>query len=480
VTNYGIINENDYKENKILNLSLYDEKETITIDLGIEWKAYFNEKYNITIIELNEKDNIKNSLELDNNLFQDNIETNYINKSIYILHYLNGKDANVSYGLIDNIYKYNINHKCSIDKCSSGSPILNLQSKKVIGIHNEGSIKYNIGTLLKIPLNDFIKTKENIINIININNKEYKIDIKLGEGGFGKVKKVLNSSDNKYYAMKIINIKGETKEKIQTFEKEAEILSKFNCDNIVKYYDTFKDNNNIYILMEFCSGNNLRNFIDKNKNNKVSIGENIVYNIVKQICIGIKEIHNKKIVHRDLKPENIFINDNMIIKIGDFGISKQLDIYHTQITKNKEGSYDYIAPEIFYKGIYNEKSDIWSLGCIIYELCTLSFYNIDKTFNEMKKINSDIYNHKWQVLIDSLLQPDYNKRFDINQVNQFLENELKNIVNQNIIIGEILIKNKDMGEDIQIINSFENVKREYKWTDKDDDWKWENEKEIKE
>ena len=83
-------------------------------------------------------------------------------------------------------------------------------------------------------------------------------------------------------------------------------------------------------------------------------------------------------------------------------------------------------------------------------------------------------------IIDSLLQPDYNKRFDINQVNQFLENELKNIVNQNIIIGEILIKNKDMGEDIQIINSFENVKREYKWTDKDDDWKWENEKEIKE
>ena len=248
MTNYGIINENDYKENKILNLSLYDEKETITIDLGIEWKAYFNEKYNITIIELNEKDNIKNSLELDNNLFQDNIETNYINKSIYILHYLNGKDANVSYGLIDNIYKYNINHKCSIDKCSSGSPILNLQSKKVIGIHNEGLIKYNIGTLLKIPLNDFIKTKENIINIININNKEYKIDIKLGEGGFGKVKKVLNSSDNKYYAMKIIFIKGETKEKIQTFEKEAEILSKFNCDNIVKYYDSDIDNNNFYIL----------------------------------------------------------------------------------------------------------------------------------------------------------------------------------------------------------------------------------------
>ena len=68
---------------------------------------------------------------------------------------------------------------------------------------------------------------------------------------------VLNLSDDKYYTIKVIPIKEETKEKNQSLEKEAEILSKFNCYNIVKYYDSSKDNDNIYILMEYCDGDNL-------------------------------------------------------------------------------------------------------------------------------------------------------------------------------------------------------------------------------
>ena len=74
MTNYNILDENDLKDNKQLNLSLYDEKETITIDFGIERQTYFNKEYNITIKELKEEDNIKNYLELDDDLFQDNIE----------------------------------------------------------------------------------------------------------------------------------------------------------------------------------------------------------------------------------------------------------------------------------------------------------------------------------------------------------------------------------------------------------------------
>ena len=439
MTNYNILNEEDYKENKKLNLSLYDEKESVIIDLEIKRETYFNKNDNITIIELIEEDNINNYHELDDNLFQDNIEINYINKSIYILHYPDGQNANVSYGLINNINKYNINHNCRIDKCSFGSPILNLTNKKVIGMHKED---YNIGILLKYPLKDFINKIEK--KLIKINNVEYRIIKELGKGGSGNVNQVLNLSDNKYYAIKLIPIKDETKEKIQIYEKESEILSKFNCNHIVKYYDSSKDNNNIYILMEFCDGDNLRNFINKNMNNNTLIEENILYDIIKQICIGIKEIHDKKIIHRDLKPENIFINDNMNIKIGDFGISKQIEIFNTQITYNKEGTYDYIAPEILYKGIFNNKSDIWSLGCIIYELFTLNIYNKDKIFNEIKQIDNTIYNNKWQILINSLLEPDYKQRFDIDQVKQFLENEF----NINIIKGEIYIKEEDVGRDI--------------------------------
>ena len=360
---------------------------------------------------------------------------------------------------------------------------MNLQNNKIIGIYTKNSINYNIGTLLKLTIIDFINKNymEDGKDLIIINNKKYKIIKKLGEGGFGKVIQVLNKSDNKFYAIKVIPIKNESKDKIGGIQNEAKILSEFNCDNIVKCYGTFKDNFNIYILMEFCSEGNLRNFIDKNIDKDTLIKENIISNIIKQICIGIKEIHDKKIVHRDLKPENIFIDNNMNIKIGDFGISKQLNSYQTHVLTTKRlGSDCYIAPEILDNLIYNEKSDMWSLGCIIYELFNLNIYYKDLIWRKIRKINSDIYNNKWQNLIDSLLQPDYKKRLDINQVNKFLEDEL-NIKNKNnIIIGEIYINKKDINKDIRIINSFENAKRENGWKDKDDDWKRENEKEIKE
>jgi len=317
MTNNHVLNENDLKENQKLDLSLNNEKKTITIDLSIERKSYFSKDYDITLIELKDEDKIKDYLELDDNLFQDNSEIIYRNKSIYTLHYQNGKNACVSYGLLHNIVKYNIMHNCTIDKSSFGSPILNLQTNKVIGIYNKSSINYNIGTLLKLPIKNFINKNymEDEKDLISLNNKKYKIIKELGQGGFGKVIQVLSKSDNKNYAIKVIPIKNEAKDKIKEFQNEADILSKFNCNNIVKYYGTSKDYNNIYILVEFCSEGNLRNFIDKYIDNGILIEENIISNIIMQICIGIKEIHNMKIIHRDLKPENIFMNKNMNIKL---------------------------------------------------------------------------------------------------------------------------------------------------------------------
>ena len=259
-------------------------------------------------------------------------------------------------------------------------------------------------------------------NTIVIEGIKYKIIKVLGKGGFGIVYQVLSVLDNKFYAIKEIPIKNETENIIKEFQNEAVILSKFNSNNIVKYYGSSKDNNNIYILMECCNGKTLKNFIDKHIDNGLLIEENTISNIIKKICIGIKEIHDKRIVHRDLKPEHIFMNDNMDIKIRGFSISKQLNSNQTHRKSiNKAGTEYYIAPEILDDGIYNEKSDMWSLGCIIYELFTLNIYYKDAICREIKKIDSDIYNNKWQKLIDSLLQRDYKKRFDINQVIKFLE-----------------------------------------------------------
>ena len=247
------------------------------------------------------------------------------------------------------------------------------------------------------------------------NKNQYEIKEELGKGAFGKVNLVLNNLDNKYYALKEIIIKDE--KNINSIENEINIISKFNCNNIVKYYDSYKKNDKYYIAMEYCDGQNLKDFINKHIENNELIEENILYNIIKQICIGIKDMHKMKIIHRDLKPENIFMNKNMEIKIGDFGISKQLNKEYT-ITNNKLGSLDY---EILLNGEYNEKSDIWSLGCIIYELFHLRIHYRDKIMNDIQKIDKDIYNYKWQELLDLILQTDYNKRIDIDEIYNILE-----------------------------------------------------------
>ena len=322
---------------------------------------------------------------------------------------------------------------------------------------------------------------------------EYKTIKELGKGGFGRVLLVLRKSDNQYYAMKEIKLEGMTQNSINEIKAEAHFLSKFNCENIVKYYDSFQNGDKFYILMEFCPGQNLRKFIEEYQRKKSLIAENVIYNIIRQICVGIREIHRMKIAHRDLKPENIFINANMNIKIGDFGLSRQLnpDKSH-ESTIHVAGTQLYMAPEI-YEGKYNEKSDMYALGCIIYEFIFLCFYYVDKQMNKIKKLYNNKYNYKWQTLINSLLEIDYKKRINIDQaiyllddINKgnnnlgILESTFKNLningENKNMIIGEIYIRKEDINKNIRIINSDDNYCREKCFAI---DEKYSNEKEIK-
>ena len=284
------------------------------------------------------------------------------------------------------------------------------------------------------------------MSIIILGNIRYKIIKYLGKGGYGRVLQVKNKSNNKYYALKEIIIQDEMKDKLNNIKKESEILSKFNSKNIVKYYDSFLDKDKFYILMEYCSGQSLRDLINKHYKNDVLIEEDILYNIVKQICIGIKEIHEKNIIHRDLKPDNIFMDEKMNIKIGDFGISKYFNSDNeVEISKYKAGDFKYTAPEILIQGIYNKKSDMYSLGCIIYELIYLKKYFDDKEYNEIKKIDSNTHNIKWQEILNSLLKKEFDKRMDINE----LEKEINNI---NIENNEIINKIKELNINKENLN----------------------------
>ena len=174
MTNYHVLDEEYYNKNDELNLFINDEEEVKRINLKTERKKYFNKEYDLALIELKEDDRIpiNNYLELDDNLFKDEISAYYQDISIYVLQYPLGNNAAVSYGLSNGINNCEIIHTCSTEHGSSGSPILNLSNNKVIGIHKQGSknFNYNLGTCLQFPLNDFfekIKNENDPNKIIN-------------------------------------------------------------------------------------------------------------------------------------------------------------------------------------------------------------------------------------------------------------------------------------------------------------------------
>ena len=252
-----------------------------------------------------------------------------------------------------------------------------------------------------------------------INNEEYKIIKELGLGGFGKVYKL--QKDNSFYAYKKILIDNSLEENLDDYNNEAKILSNFNNEYIVKYFYSFQEKEYFNILMEYAGDFNLKQFILNHKKKNQLIEENIIKNIIIQICLGLKEIHKLNLIHRDLTPENIFINENNKIKIGDFGVSKQLNT-NNKYAKTDTGKEHYKAPEIIKGEKYDNRVDIYSLGCIIYELFTLNEYYIDKYFYEKDgKINIEIYNPKWQNLIDTLLKKNYYERPFIEEVYNKLE-----------------------------------------------------------
>ena len=285
---------------------------------------------------------------------------------------------------------------------------------------------------------------------------------KIGSGNYGTVYKIRDKKDNKIYAIKEME-KG--KIKIEAIKNEVIILSMFNSDKIVQYYGLFSDKDNFYIKMEYCQPrenrncSNLADFIENSKENNQLINEDILYKIINNICLGLNEIHSKKIIHRDLNPNNIFVSEDLDIKIGDFGISKICES-----TKTDTGTMLYKAPELLNGLEYNNKIDIWALGCIIYELFTLKkcFY----CENVMGLVNHILYNYhgkidekyntKWQDIIDSCLQKNYEERPRIGIICELI----KNMKKMQIFVRQFGVKTIVL--DVESSDTIANIKRKIK------------------
>lgn len=197
----------------------------------------------------------------------------------------------------------------------------------------------------------------------------------IGQGAFATVKKVIERSTGKSYAVKIINRRKALKngESMEGVNRELSILRQLDHPNIVYLKSFYEDIDNYYLVMEYVPGGDLMDFVAANG----AIGEDATQVITKQILEGINYVHKMGISHRDLKPDNILImqDDPILIKITDFGLAKLSD--NVTFMKTFCGTLAYVAPEIITgkydandTNNYSSLVDIWSLGCLVYVLLT--------------------------------------------------------------------------------------------------------------
>ena len=228
---------------------------------------------------------------------------------------------------------------------------MNAETK--IGGFSAGTLKKK--KTLKIDKSNFVRIKND--NFID----EYELKEKLGEGGYGSVYKVLQKKTNYLRAVKAIKKKSVDKNE---FINELEVLKTVDHPNIIKLFDCYYDRNFYYMVVEYCSGGDLFDYIKKEK----CFNEKKAKIIFKQLLSAINHLHKKNIVHRDLKPENIvFIktkDNDIFIKLIDFGASIT---FKGKNLSQELGTIYYIAPEVFMNN-YNEKADIWSCGIILYTM----------------------------------------------------------------------------------------------------------------
>jgi NIMA (never in mitosis gene a)-related kinase len=250
----------------------------------------------------------------------------------------------------------------------------------------------------------------------------YKKEKVLFESKLGKVYKISEQNSKKFYCLKSIYYKEDFK---YNNLLEIDILQNLNHPNIIKFKEAFKcnkPNRCINIITEYCEYGDLLHFIENQKGKFLS--ENFILDIFAQIVIGLNYIHNHNIIHRDIKPQNIFLTknninnvNNFLIKIGDFGISKKLS-GNCKYGSTFVGTCSYMSPEMIENKKYTIKTDIWSLGVLLYELTCLKkpfiSRKINSLFEKIKKCKikkiPDVYSSKLFDLIKSLLQIDEKKR----------------------------------------------------------------------
>lgn len=286
--------------------------------------------------------------------------------------------------------------------------------------------------------------------------ENYIILKELGKGAFSTVYKVLRKETKIIYAMKSINMTDLSEKEKENSINEIRILASIDSKFIVSYIEAFYSNemNTLNIVMEYCDNKDLENLIEEQRKGKsVGIQEREIWNYLYQIVVGVKCLHDNQILHRDIKSANILLNSNGDVKIGDLNVSKLLKIGMLQ---TQTGTPYYASPEVWRDMPYDYKSDVWSIGCVLYEMCNLCPPFKGATLQEVyKKVCkgvfppiSRLYSKELSSLIGVLLKVNPNERPTVNGILLILsKHHNSKVININNYYKENLHHNKRISED---------------------------------
>ncbi|KAH8396217.1 hypothetical protein KR222_005539, partial [Zaprionus bogoriensis] len=206
--------------------------------------------------------------------------------------------------------------------------------------------------------------------------QDYEVLAVMGNGAFGTCYKVRDKTTGELYAWKGMNYDELDDEKCESLVSEISVLRQLQHPNIVQYYHHLvnREAKSIYIVMECCDGGDLAQLIARARAQRQRFEEPYIWRVLFQLCRALQVCHNQipsgTILHRDIKPANVFLDAGGNVKLGDFGLARVLR-RDQSFAASFVGTPHYMSPELVKGRQYDRKSDVWAVGCLIYELCAL-------------------------------------------------------------------------------------------------------------
>ena len=240
---------------------------------------------------------------------------------------------------------------------SAGSQRFNLAELQRIGSDNGGS---------NVPQQQLLGTSED-----DPPPKYIKLRL-IGAGAYGEAWLCRNTETNANTVVKSMNLPGMSKKELSYAQSEIQCLASVNHTNIIRFYDSKCDDKVLIIAMEFADAGDLRKHIKARFASKQYLTESEAMFLFIQVAMAIQQIHSQSMLHRDIKSANVLIMSNGLVKLADFGFSRQYeDTVSSAVAKTFCGTPYYLAPELWKNRRYSNKAEVWSLGVFLYELLAL-------------------------------------------------------------------------------------------------------------